>query len=250
MWAWLGAAALGGGVGLAELVTRYRDRPSALLPTLGFWAYLLLNAGASAAALGLIRVFDWTLGQEAGSARTTTQVLVAGLAAMALFRSSLLNLKIGTEDVSIGPSALLASLLVVVDRGIDRRRATQRSRSISQVMKDVSFSKAKISLPAYCLQLMQNVPLDEQEKLRTAVEMLELAKMDEDLKALNLGLLLMNTVGPAVLDAAVRDLDARIKHEEPAPPDAPTSPAPTSPAIGVQPHPVPAVAQAPDQATV
>ena len=78
-------------------------------------------------------------------------------------------------------------------------------------MGGVSFAKAKISLPAYCLQLMQNVPLEEQQKLRTSVDGLGLTAMDDDLKALNLGLLLMNTVGPAVLEAAVRDLGARIE---------------------------------------
>jgi len=213
MVAWVVAVALGGGVGLVELVTRYRDEPFALRGALSFWVYILLNAGASALAYALIRIFGWTFGVGPGSARTATQVLIAGLAAMALFRSSLFNLKIGDEDVSIGPSALLTSLLSVVDRAVDRRRAAERSRSISKVMNGVSFAKAKISLSAYCLQLMQNVPLEEQQKLRTSVEGLGLTDMDDDLKSLNLGLLLMNTVGPTVLEAAVRDLGTRIKEE-------------------------------------
>lgn len=210
MLAWLAAIGLGGGVGLAELVTRYRDQPSALPRSVSFWFYILLNAGASALAFALIRVFGWTFGQTLGPARTVTQVLVAGLGAMTLFRSSLFNLKVGDEDVGIGPSALLTSLLSVVDRSVDRRRATDRSRSVGRTMSTVSFLKAKISLPAYCLQLMQNVPLEEQQKLRTAVDALGLTAMDDDLKSLNLGLLIMNTVGPAVLEAAVRDLGLKI----------------------------------------
>lgn len=215
MIAWIIAVALGGGVGLAELVTRYRDEPSSLRGSLSFWVYILLNASASALAYELIKVFGWTFGLGPGSARTATQVLVAGLAAMALFRSSLFNLKVGDEDVSIGPSALLTSLLSVVDRAVDRRRATQRSRSISKVMNGVSFAKAKISLSAYCIQLMQNLSLEDQGKLRTAVDALSLTDQPDDLKSLNLGLLLMNTVGPGVLEAAVRDLGARLKETEP-----------------------------------
>jgi hypothetical protein len=213
MWQWVAAAALGAGVGLAELVSRYRDQPSALPASVSFWVYLLLNAGASAFAFALIGVFGWTFGLAPGPARTGTEVLVAGLAAMALFRSSLLTLKVGDEDVNIGPSALLTSLLAVVDRAVDRRRATQRSDAVSKAMHLVCFSKAKISLPAYSLQLMQNVPVEEQQKLRTAVDALGLSAMEDDLKSLNLGLLLMNTVGPAVLAAAVRDLGARIRYE-------------------------------------
>lgn len=207
---WLGAAALGAAVGLAELVTRYRDQPSALLGSISFWLYLLMNAAASAGALALIDVFGWNFGVQDEAPRAVTQVLVAGLAAMTLFRSSLFNLRIGEEDVAIGPNAVLTSLLSVVDRAVDRRRAADRSKSIVATMSGVAFGKAKIALPAYCLQLMQNVPLEEQQKLRTAVEALGLADMDDDLKALNLGLLLTNTVGPVVLTAAVRDLGSKI----------------------------------------
>jgi hypothetical protein len=133
---------------------------------------------------------------------------------MALFRSSLFNLRIGEEDVAIGPNALLTSLLSVVDRAVDRRRAADRSKSIVATMGGVSFARAKIALPAYCLQLMQNVPLEEQQNLRTAVEALGLTDMEDELKSLNLGLLLTNTVGPAVLGAAVRDLGAKIRRPE------------------------------------
>jgi hypothetical protein len=210
MLEWLAAAALGAGVGLAELVTRYRDEPIALPGSVSFWVYLLLNAGASALAFQFVQVFGWTFGLAPGPAQTTTQVLVAGLSAMALFRSSLFTLRIGDTDLDVGPSALLTSLLAVVDRAVDRRRATGRSKSVSTIMSNVAFDKAKLSLPAYCLQLMQNVPLEEQQRLRTSVDALGLVAMDDELKSLNLGLLLINIVGPTVLQAAVKDLGARI----------------------------------------
>jgi len=211
MGAWIVAAGLGLGVGLTELVTRYRDEPAALRTSVGFWLYIVLNAAASAAALQLIHIFGWNFGLVPGPARSITQAIVAGLTAVTVFRSSFLNLKVGDEDVGIGPSALLTSLLSVVDRSVDRHRAAQRSRLISTIMSGVSFKKASISLSAYCLQLMQNIPLDEQQKLRNAVDAVGLASMDEELKTLNLGLLLLNTVGPAVLTAAVRDLGDKIK---------------------------------------
>jgi hypothetical protein len=129
---------------------------------------------------------------------------------MSLFRSSLFTLRIGEEDVSIGPSSIIASLLGVVDRAVDRQRATARSSLTSSTMREVSFSKARMALPMYCLQLMQNVDTEEQQRLRTSVDALGLVEMDEDLKSLNLGLLLMDIVGPAVLQAAVRDLGDRV----------------------------------------
>src|SRR4051812_14624575 len=55
-------ALLGGGVGIGELVSRYRDRPWRALRAWPAVGYVLLNAGAAAGALGLIYAFDWTFG--------------------------------------------------------------------------------------------------------------------------------------------------------------------------------------------
>ncbi len=211
MVAWIVAAGLGAGVGLAELVTRYRDEPRALWTSVSFWLYILLNAGASATALALIHIFGWNFGMPPGAERRAVQALVAGLGAMTLFRSSLLNLKVGSENVSIGPSSVLTSLLAVVDRSVDRRRAAQRSRLIASLMDGVSYKKSGLALSMYCIQLMQNMPLDEQEKLRNSVEAVGLTRVDEEMKTLNLGLLLLNAVGPAVLSAAIHDLGDKIK---------------------------------------
>lgn len=211
MVAWIVAAGLGAGVGLAELVTRYRDEPRALWTSVSFWLYILLNAGASATALELAHVFGWNFGMPQGAGRHAVQALVAGLGAMTLFRSSFLNLKVGSEDVGIGPSSVLTSLLAVVDRSVDRRRAAQRSRLIASLMDGVSYKKSGLALSMYCIQLMQNLPLDEQEKLRNSVEAVGLTQVDEEMKMLNLGLLLLNAVGPAVLTAAIHDLGDKIK---------------------------------------
>jgi hypothetical protein len=66
MAAWILAAALGTSVGVAELVTRYRDQPSALPRAVSFWVYILLNAGASLLAYSIIRTFNWTFSLENG----------------------------------------------------------------------------------------------------------------------------------------------------------------------------------------
>ena len=211
MLAWALSVGLGASVGLTELATRYRDEPSALRKLASFWTYVAINAAASTTAYALIQAFDWNFGLPEGDGRTATQVLAAGFSAMALIRSSFVILKVGDQEVDVGPSVVLTSLLSVVDRAVDRSRAAERSRSVGETMRGVSFAKARLSLPPYCLGLMQNVPLEEQQKLRAAVDALGLLDTDDDLKSLNLGLLLMNVVGPTVLQCAVRDLGAMIK---------------------------------------
>lgn len=77
-------------------------------------------------------------------------------------------------------------------------------------MRGVSFDAAKVALPAYCMQLMQNVGMTERLELERTVTQLAAASMPDQLKAYNLGLLLMNVVGGVVLEQAVRALGRQI----------------------------------------
>lgn len=200
-------ALIGGLVGTGELISRYRDAPTAALLTAPASVYVGVNAGASLAALGLIRVFGWNFGQTDGSdAARWLQVLIAGFGAIALFRSSLFLVRAGDTDVGVGPSSFLQILLSAADRAVDRKRANARAKAVAELMRGVSFEKAVTALPTYCLALMQSVAAEEQENLATDVRELSQAPMDDAVKVLNLGLRLMNLVGPTTLKEAVRSL--------------------------------------------
>ena len=204
------ACLVGALVGAAELASRYRDRPAALMGAPGAWAYVILNAAASGVALLLIRTFDWRFGATTANSIAAIQVLVASLSALALFRSSLFTARIGGQDVGVGPSALLTTLLTVADRSVDRIRAKDRASHVTKIMTTVSFTKAQAALPAFCLALMQNVPPQEQHDLAIAVDALAASKMSDTQRTYALGLLLMNLVGPEVLTHAVKALNTEI----------------------------------------
>lgn len=214
-------ALLGMLIGVGELVSRYRDEPlRALLARQGGAVpavlYLAINSVGSLAALRLIHVFGWNFGGDSAQANTRyTQVLVAGFGAMAFFRSSLFTLRVGGQDVGVGPSSVLQIILDAADRAVDRRRARGRSGEISQLMKKVSFDKAKEVLPAYCLALMQNLSTEDQVELGNQVRALIPSTMDDQMKALLLGLALLNFVGLDVLEAAVQALGDKIKEDPP-----------------------------------
>jgi hypothetical protein len=126
---------------------------------------------------------------------------------MALFRASIFNVRVSGQDVAIGPAGLLQVLLSAADRACDRARAGPRARAVAEIMKDVSFDKAKVQLPMLCFQLMQNVGSDEQKAFGVAVQELQKAEIGDAAKAQLLGLSLMNVVGSAVLKVAIDDLD-------------------------------------------
>ena len=86
---------------------------------------------------------------------------------------------------------------------MDRLRALERSGIVKRVMQDVSFATVKIALPTHCLALMQNVSAEEEKDIRQIVDSLDQLEVEDRIKSLNLGLVLLNVVGPDVLKSAV-----------------------------------------------
>jgi hypothetical protein len=202
---------LGVFVGITEIISRYKDDP---FRALGNWAaivYLLINAAASALALWLILVFDWKFGftieDHCDLQVRAVRGLVAGLGAMAIFRSSLFVVRVGNQDVGFGPSGLLTVVLRALDRDVDRRRARSRLDTVSQVMGNVNFHRDSAALTTYCIASLQNLSADEQSALAAAVTSIENSRdLNEREKAKALGLQLLNVVGKDVLEKAVRIL--------------------------------------------
>jgi hypothetical protein len=206
------AGGIGALLGIAELLARYRDKPTRIARRVAAWTYVLLNAVASVVALTLIRQFGWTFGQEDTAAIATAQVLVAGLGAAVLFRSSLFLFKVGDENVGLGPSVLLTSLLGAADRSVDRDQAGERLRSAGETLQNVSFVKAKDALVTAALAASANVSAEESASLRQAVKALESeASMTDAAKTLVLGMLIIDVVGAGVLEETAKQLGDEIK---------------------------------------
>jgi hypothetical protein len=210
--AYLICGLIGMTVGLAELAGRYRDHPTSLFSSASSWIYFLLNGATSVVVLYLANAYGWKFGNRVAGNALISHVLIASFGAMALLRTSLFNLKVDNDIVPIGPSVILVSLLATADRGVDRRRAISRSKDAANIMKKISFTKAQAALPAFCLTLLQNATPVEQQKLGEAVKALAGNQdMTDSQKSMNLGLLLMNLVGPIGLRSAVEALGHEIE---------------------------------------
>lgn len=219
MWhaAELLVVATGGGVvGAGELLARYRDAPKSALTSIPGITYVAVNALASVGALLLIWAFGWKF-HATGHAVAAVQILVAAFGSMALFRTSLFTLRAGNEDIGVGPSVVLSTILSSCDRGVDRFRASDRADSVSAQMKDVSFAAAEGALPAVALALMQNLDAADQAALGIELERLRQDETTSDrAKSLLLGLAITNAVGPGVLGKAKAVLGDEILRKEDA----------------------------------
>lgn len=201
--------ALGGFVGSVEILSRYKDAPFRVALSRPGLIYTGLNALVALIGLGLVRLFGWTFTTDAQASAEIirwTQVLVAGLAAMTLFRSSLFKFHLGDQDISIGPNAILQILLVAVDKEVDRLRGQERAKIVEQAMDRISFNDAVLNLPTVAIALMQNLSRDDQDAILDSVKALrseEAREMPERTKTMSLGLTIMNVVGEDILKAAI-----------------------------------------------
>jgi hypothetical protein len=221
---WLAVAILGALAGATELIARYRDSPGRALATAPAILYVAINALASVAALGVVRVFGWEFGVSPDNPAQLrlTQALIAGFGALALFRTSLFTVRQGGDELSIGPSSVLKSILGASDRAVDRIRAQSRATVVARAMDGVSFDKAYQELPTVVLALMQNLSPDEQDAFAAQIAELKASNLSEHGKNLALGLPLLTLVGEGALRAAISSLGDTIKR----PPSGVPSPDP------------------------
>jgi len=201
---YVAAIVFGAIVGGGEIVSRYRTDPWRALTTTTSFAYVAINALASLGALYIVRRMNWLIDAEATADHNLLmQTLAASFGAIAIFRSSLFTLRVGSSDVAVGPMAMLQAFLAAADRATDRTCAQPRADSVTRIMAGISFERAKVALPTLCFTLMQNVSLEEQHAVAADVERFNAAAMEDADKAHNLGLTLLSVVGEEVLQRAV-----------------------------------------------
>jgi|GEM_PF-3977699 len=190
---------IGGLLGVTEILGRYTDSPIAAMKSPGAGIYVLVNAFSSMVALFL-------LSRLAPDAVTNpiSQVLLAGLGAMAFLRSSVFKAKIANEEVSIGPAIILDTLLKFADAQVDRGRAEERADRIAEVIESLPLTQAGVDLPRLCFALMQNLALDVRQRTLDDITIIVTdTKRSESVKVMEVGLVLWSRVGIGTLNGAV-----------------------------------------------
>jgi hypothetical protein len=214
---WVVVFALGASFGVGELLTRYRDAPARALLTGSGGVYIIVNGFASVLALALARTFGWLTsapGVPPLDSEFWTQLLASGFGAMAILRSALFIVKSGGDDVPVGPSAFMQSLLDAADRGVDRRRAQERAIAAAKLLQRLDPAKTIAVLPEAFFALMQNLSPDNREEIRTRVQSITQLKVPPRVRLLCFGALAMTYVGEDVLRAAIGALEPDIVSAE------------------------------------
>lgn len=208
---------IGAFVGVGELISRYKDDPYEAIANRHAILYTLVNVLASLAALLALKTLDLGSGGsvingEGAASVRVGYVLLAGFGAMGVLRSAAFTMRVGQDDISIGPSALLQIMLAAADRAVDRDRAKVRAQLMARTMESLPFSQIEQSLPQLAFSMMQNVKEEEKQAFNKDLEELRgKTTMDEVTKSICMGLSLSNIVGQGVVDAAVAALKPRVQ---------------------------------------
>lgn len=121
-------------VGLTEIASRYPDEQMKSILSPDGLVYLLCNGAISTFALILIFHFRNTVPAFASfKANSLGAAIAAGFGATAIMRTRLAVIKgSDNKDISIGPDIVINLLLAMIDRRIDRWRASHRLDMISE----------------------------------------------------------------------------------------------------------------------
>jgi hypothetical protein len=216
----VGVILIGGGVGAVELLGRYLYAPMRAIFTTSGLVYIFVNMLAAAAAFYIIgpHGFDTFDSQakpsDPANLAELKTVLLAGFGALAFMRSSIFTVRVGDSAIGIGPAAILDTLLMVADRGVDRREAILRAREVTDLLAGVDPVRGATLLTSYCFALMQNVSKEEQQKIEEAVQKIASAQSyDAEIRLDLIALALSRVVGPTVLEAAIIALGDRLKKQ-------------------------------------
>ncbi|TYK46789.1 hypothetical protein [Actinomadura decatromicini] len=211
------AAVIGGAIGLAELVARYRDKPFAALLSPGGLLFVFINASASIVALIAVTASGWTFGLPLTTPPaniTVVRVLVAAIGSAAVLRMSFGPASPGT--IGTGPVALLGGVLRLADGELARKRAL--SRLSRDDLAGLSYARDHAALAELCCHLMREFDLAEAQRLGGLAA--ELSHRDDLTDADKLdcwGLELTRLVGERALRQAARRLRDRPRDEPPKP---------------------------------
>lgn len=203
---YLAVVLIGGFIGVGELVSRYKDDPYEAISNRHAVTYTLLNILASVIALLGLKTMHEHVQGESTAAERINYALMAGFGAMGVLRSSAFTMRVGKDDISIGPSALLQVLLSATDRAVDRARARVRAEQMAKTMQSMPFEQLEQALPQLAFTMMQNVTQEEMQGFSDELSRLRDKNMDPVAKSICLGLSLSNIVGQGVVDDAVMAL--------------------------------------------
>jgi hypothetical protein len=211
-------------IGFSEITTRYRDEPLRATFNRFGMAYLLINGALAGCAFFLMQAYGAKILPSASDSPLIT-AFVGGFGAMTVLRSKLFIFRTDDgKEIPIGPDLVIASLLRIMDRKIDRLRAARRQQLVFELAQriaavvgnDADFDNPN-NFVLISLASFQNLSTEEKQQISATSDVLrEKFKNKPSLfKAMVLGFAVLDLVGEENLQAIMQDLEQYLRNIKP-----------------------------------
>jgi hypothetical protein len=184
-------------VATAELLTKFKDEPLAVITKSKAWLYMLLNVVIAVLTLYILSQTDlFGSGQQFAEIKAA---FTAGLGSIVLMRSKFLKIDLNGKEAAIGPEVIINAFLETLERNIDRDRALIRKQMVEQYMAEIDFSKAKGYVVRSIIGSSQTMPPETIKKLMDDVDGIANSPIDATDKSFALSYLVLDTMGEKFL---------------------------------------------------
>lgn len=205
-WGYFFAACFGAATGVSEIISRYRDEP--LLATINRYglSYAGANGALSAGAFALLSRYSEQLFPTA-TADWLLRAFWAGFGAMVVMRSKLFIFRSDDgKDYPIGPAIVMETFLRMLDRKIDRYRASKRQARVFTAMRDITDFDTSADYLSASLLSFQNLSEQEKAEIATVIKDYTDAPWPVPLKCAALGLAFLTIAGEENFDQVIGSL--------------------------------------------
>jgi hypothetical protein len=199
---------LGAAVGLSELASRYNSFYKVFNEG-DSWLYLGLNFLAAFVIYCIVVTYGIDLG--ALKAHAIGRIIVCGLGAMAILRSSFFSVKDSSgKSIDVGPAALVSVFLKVAETEFDRKVSSLNMQKVAGIVTGLKFLSASKDLPILVLGAMRVLSAEEQKQISDDIlKLINDSTITPEIKNVALGLILIKFTGEKLLKESVDTLKAK-----------------------------------------
>lgn len=217
-WPYFASAALGGIVAYVELLNRYNTHFGGIIRAVSAVLYIVINGIISAVCLYLLRTYGF-FDVEINHGKNLGQVILAGVGSMSLLRSSIFTIRSSSgNQKQVGAIEIVEALLKSVEREFDRHSSSINLQEVGKIMQNVNIRRYGKDLITTCLNVMQGLSPEEQERLGKDVsKLMNEVGISEEIRAINIGVVLARITGEKLLRYVVTTVNVRKVEEENSP---------------------------------
>jgi len=156
---------IGASVASIEILTRYYDELKLICSNYATWIYIIINSIVSFFILKISKTIDLEVNIINTHQHPYIYAVIIAFSAMAILRSTLINIQVSNHDVVPGLNLTINKLLKWVDRTYDRQRSCHILKDIEPIAKNIPFDAIGSDILLTCMAAMDGISENERNNL-------------------------------------------------------------------------------------